>query len=55
MRFTGADTDVNIATTHPEFSARAAGGARRRDLAFIVPFKREVYRAVIEEFQDRLS
>ena len=54
MRFTGADTDVNIATAHPEFSAWQ-WVAPQDAISLIVPFKREVYRAVIEEFQGRLA
>jgi len=49
MRFLGQDDDVNIATDHPEFSEwRWLPPA---DLvASIVPFKRAVYSAVLEEF-----
>ena len=50
MRFTGRDDQVNIETDHPEFSkwrwvpvdALVDG---------IVPFKREVYEAVVKEFR----
>ncbi len=54
MRFTGADTDVNIATDHPEFSAWR-WVAPQDTISLIVPFKRDVYRAVIDEFRDRLQ
>ena len=49
MRFTGQDSDVNIATSHQEFGnwRWAAPG----DLvSLIVPFKRELYANVIAEF-----
>ena len=48
-RFTGADADVRIDTAEPEF--RAWKWAEPRDLpAMIVPFKQELYRAVLAEF-----
>jgi len=47
-RFTGTDDDIDLATAHPEFRAwRWESLDRVADL--IVPFKRPVYRAVIEE------
>jgi putative (di)nucleoside polyphosphate hydrolase len=51
MRFLGTDAQVNIATEHPEFSRwRWISPA---DLpGHIVPFKRAVYEAVLEEFSD---
>jgi putative (di)nucleoside polyphosphate hydrolase len=52
-RFTGADTDVNIATEHPEF--RAWKWAEAAELpAMIVPFKRKLYKDVLEAFSDWL-
>ncbi|NOR63084.1 MAG: RNA pyrophosphohydrolase [Rhodobacteraceae bacterium] len=49
MRFTGQESDVNIATAHPEFSEwKWMDPADLPD--FIVPFKREIYRQVLEEF-----
>lgn len=49
MRFTGTDADINIATAHPEFrSWRWAPAAELADL--IVPFKRDLYTAVLDEF-----
>ncbi|WP_297771501.1 RNA pyrophosphohydrolase [uncultured Roseovarius sp.] len=53
MRFIGNDSDVNIATDHPEFSEwRWLPPA---DLvANIVPFKRDVYARVLDEFGSRL-
>ena len=53
MRFEGADQDVNIQTEHPEFSAWAC--MRPADLIEnIVPFKRSVYDAVLNEFANYL-
>jgi putative (di)nucleoside polyphosphate hydrolase len=51
MRFTGEDTDIDLATQHPEF--RAWKWAAVRDLpALAVSFKRQVYQDVIAEFAD---
>jgi putative (di)nucleoside polyphosphate hydrolase len=48
MRFTGSDADIDIDTRHPEFAAwRWAEPGQIVDL--IVPFKRELYRAVLDE------
>jgi putative (di)nucleoside polyphosphate hydrolase len=53
VRFLGTDSDVNIATEHPEFREwKWADPARLPDL--IVPFKRDLYRRLIEEFADYL-
>ena len=52
-RFLGRDSDVNIATEHPEFREWKWIEPRRLpDL--IVPFKRDLYRRLIEEFSDYL-
>jgi putative (di)nucleoside polyphosphate hydrolase len=49
MRFLGRDSDIDIETAHPEFTAwKWASVADLPDL--IVPFKRALYRQVIEEF-----
>nr|WP_295663147.1 RNA pyrophosphohydrolase [Polymorphobacter sp.] len=49
MRFTGTDADVNIATEHPEF--RSWRWSTLPELSsLIVPFKRELYEAVLAEF-----
>lgn len=49
MRFSGSDADVNIATAHPEFKAwQWADPATLAEL--IVPFKRALYAALVEEF-----
>lgn len=47
--FTGRDTDVNIATEHPEFlDWKWAELAQLPDL--IVPFKRALYQDIVNEF-----
>jgi len=49
MQFIGEDAQVNIQTDHPEFSAwRWADAADLVD--GIVPFKRDMYREILEEF-----
>ncbi len=53
MRFRGTDSDVNIATAHPEFS-RWQWMAASDLVDNIVPFKRDVYRAVLAELGGRL-
>ena len=52
LRFTGSDSDVNLnAHNPPEFNAwKWASPEELPDL--IVPFKRRVYRSVLEEFRD---
>ena len=52
-RFLGRDADVNIATAHPEF--RAWRWVEARELPrLIVPFKRALYEAVLDEFAEHL-
>ena len=53
MRFLGRDAQVNIATAHPEFS-RWRWIAPADLPGHIVPFKRAVYEAVLEDFADWL-
>jgi putative (di)nucleoside polyphosphate hydrolase len=54
MRFTGTDRDIDIATEHPEFSDwKWAKPATLPDL--IVPFKRQLYRALLDEFKHVLA
>ncbi len=49
MRFLGTDADVDIATAHPEF--RSWRWSTLDELAgMIVPFKRDLYEAVLAEF-----
>jgi putative (di)nucleoside polyphosphate hydrolase len=49
MRFRGADAEINVATEHPEFS-KWKWIPRGQLLDLIVPFKRELYRHVLQEF-----
>jgi putative (di)nucleoside polyphosphate hydrolase len=50
MRFTGRDSDINLATEHPEFDAwRWVAPSRLPEL--IVPFKRQLYIDILAEFQ----
>jgi len=52
-RFLGRDSDVNIATDHPEFCDwKWVSPGHLPDL--IVPFKRDLYRRLIEEFREHL-
>ena len=52
-RFLGEDSDVDIATEHAEFREwKWIEPARLPDL--IVPFKRELYRRLLDEFADYL-
>jgi len=52
-RFLGADSDVNIATEHPEFNAwKWVEPEKLPDL--IVPFKRDMYRHLLKVFGDFL-
>lgn len=53
MRFHGRDDQVDIATNHPEFSVWRWLPASEL-VGQIVPFKREVYQAVLSEFSARL-
>jgi putative (di)nucleoside polyphosphate hydrolase len=52
MRFLGSDGEIDIETDHPEFS-RWRWMEPEDLLANIVPFKREIYAAVLEAFRDR--
>ena len=53
MRFLGEDADINIETEEPEFSAwKWIAPSALPDA--IVPFKRDVYLAVLNAFQDHL-
>ena len=53
MRFQGADSDIDIATEHPEFSSWR-WLAPDNLVAHIVPFKRKVYERVLAQFASRL-
>jgi putative (di)nucleoside polyphosphate hydrolase len=49
MRFTGVDSDIDIATAHPEFSEWKWVEMRRLP-DVIVPFKRQMYERIVAEF-----
>jgi putative (di)nucleoside polyphosphate hydrolase len=52
-RFLGTDADVNIATGHPEFCDWK--WVEPRELPeLIVPFKRDLYRRLLKEFEGNL-
>ena len=54
LAFTGSDADINIRTTHPEFSAWK--WVRSSELPkLIVPFKRPIYETILREFADLLD
>ena len=54
MRFTGADTDINLATEHPEFDVWK--WVRPEQLpALIVPFMQRLYLDVVAEFRAQWS
>lgn len=53
FRFHGTESDINIATEHPEFS-RWRWMPKDELIENIVPFKREVYERVLAEFEDKL-
>ncbi|HEX3535977.1 MAG TPA: RNA pyrophosphohydrolase [Stellaceae bacterium] len=50
MRFTGSDTDIDLATEHPEFDAWEWVAPERLP-EMIVPFKRALYRDVLHELR----
>ena len=50
LRFDGTDADINIATVHPEFNEwKWVNIETLPDI--IVPFKRDLYAALVEEFR----
>src|SRR5258708_32014112 len=51
MRFVGEDSDIDVKTEHPEFSAWK-WLAMEALPPLILPFKRDIYTKVIEEFRD---
>lgn len=53
MRFRGRDDQVNIATSHPEFTKWRWLEADQL-VDSIVPFKREIYSSVLAAFSDHL-
>ena len=54
MRYLGRDDQINIQTAHPEFSEWRWIAADEM-LDAIVPFKRQIYKQVIDEFRDWLA
>lgn len=54
LRFTGTDADINLSSREPEF-ADWRWMTVAELMASIVPFKREVYRAVFAEFGDLVT
>jgi len=53
MRFIGNDDDINLNTEIPEFSC-LRWSTRQQLIESIVPFKKDLYRAVLKEFQPLL-
>jgi putative (di)nucleoside polyphosphate hydrolase len=54
MKFTGADTDIDIATEHPEFASWK--WLKFEDLPkVIVGFKRDIYKQVVAAFKDKVA
>jgi putative (di)nucleoside polyphosphate hydrolase len=53
LRFKGEDSDVDLHTHHPEFVAWQWVEADQL-VDLIVPFKRALYRKVVEEFRPLL-
>ncbi len=53
VRFLGEDSDVDIATDHPEFSHWQWAEPRLLP-ELIVPFKRDMYRAILDGFGEWL-
>ncbi|MEQ9606649.1 MAG: RNA pyrophosphohydrolase [Kiloniellaceae bacterium] len=54
LRFLGRDSDIDLATAHPEFDAWR--WVELEDVpALVIPFKRDTYRAVVEEFRELLG
>lgn len=49
LRFLGDDNDIDINGAHPEFS-EWAWKPKDEVIAKIVPFKREIYRLILDEF-----
>jgi len=54
MQFLGEDSDINLATQHPEFD-RWKWASPDQLAELIVPFKRELYLAILAEFKDYFS
>lgn len=54
FRYLGQDSDIVIASEHPEFAAWKWIGSKEM-IGSIVPFKRAVYEEVVRQFQPHLS
>ena len=54
LRFLGQNTDVNIATEHPEFN-QWQWVAPENLVDLIVPFKRDLYAAIVAEFAPQIA
>ncbi len=54
LRFLGEDTDINIATAHPEFN-QWQWVAPEALVDLIVPFKRDLYAAIVAEFGPQID
>ena len=54
MRFTGMDADIDPATEHPEFDAWEWVAPERLP-ELIVPFKRQLYSDILDEFRAHLT
>ena len=50
MRYFGRDTDINLQTKTPEFSSWRWSSPQEL-VASIVPFKKEVYETIVDEFK----
>jgi putative (di)nucleoside polyphosphate hydrolase len=54
LRFLGEDSDIDLATAHPEFDAWQ--WVELDDVPdLVIPFKRDTYRAVVSEFRELLG
>ena len=54
MMFCGQDSEIDVTTEHPEFSSWKWLPPEQL-VELIVPFKREVYRRVIDEFTPHIT
>ncbi|WP_169544185.1 RNA pyrophosphohydrolase [Sneathiella aquimaris] len=54
FRFKGKDSEINIATEHPEFS-EWKWSAPENLVSEIVPFKKEIYKKIVERFSSHFD
>lgn len=54
LRLTGPESAINIETDHPEFGQWKWSNAAEL-VSDIVPFKRDIYEALVAEFSDHLA